>query len=172
MRALARIVGALACVLVVVVGVGLILPGRWEVERRATVDAPPAVVYRAISRIEGWPEWMAWPESGAEFRGPAYGPGASFRWDDPTYGSGRFVLVQSEPYRHVGYRVSVEEGSLRVRGTLTLEPRDGRTALRWSERGEVGRNPVLRYTALFLDERQGEQLEGAIRRLEAYVEGR
>lgn len=171
MRALARVFGALALLLLIFVGVGLLLPGRWEVERRATIDAPPREVYRAISRIEGWPRWMAWPESGAEFAGPSRGPGATFRWDDPAYGSGRFVLVRSEPHRVVGYRVSVEEGSLTVRGTIVLEPRDGATAVRWSERGQAGRNPILRYTALVLDERQGEQLGRAIRRLEAHLEG-
>lgn len=171
MSVLARIFGLLALVLVVLVGVGFLLPARWEVERRTTIDASPADVYRAVRRVDRWRHWMAWPETGAEFVGPQYGPGASFRWDDPTYGSGRFTVVRAVPLRRVGYRVTVEGGSMVVRGELALEPRGAGTALRWSERGDVGWNPLLRYTALFLDERQGEQIDRALGRLEAYLVG-
>ena len=171
MSVLARILGALALLLGIVLGIGFVVPGRWTVEESVAVSAPPDSVSRVLARPEAWREWMAWPETGAEPLGPSYGPGAGFRWDDPTYGSGRFVVLESAPGHSLRYRVTVEDGTIVVRGTLHLEPADTGTLVRWTERGQVGWNPLLGIAALTLEERQRTQLRGALEGLKAHLEG-
>lgn len=170
MNVLGRVLGAVALLLLTVLGIGLVLPGRWQVEETATVAVSPDSVSRALGRPSSWREWMPWPESGAEFLGPSFGEGAGFRWDDPTYGSGRFTITESVPERSIRYRVSVEGGSILVRGHLRLEPSDGRTRIRWVERGSVGWNPLLGFAALTMEDRQQEQLRNALRRLEEHLD--
>lgn len=170
MQVFARILGGIGLLLVTLIAVGLVLPGRWEVEESATVRAAPDSVSSVLTRVASWREWMPWPESGAEFRGPRFGPGASFRWDDPTYGAGRFTITEAVPGRSLRYRVAVEDGSIAVEGRLRLEAADGGTRIRWTERGSVGWNPLLGYVALTMEDRQRAQLRTVLGELERYLE--
>lgn len=170
MSVLARILGGIALLFLTFLAVGLALPGRWEVEEAATVAVPPDSVSSVLTRPASWREWMAWPESGAELRGPSFGPGASFRWDDPTYGAGRFTITGAVPGRWLAYRVTVEDASMVVEGRLDLERAGEGTRIRWSERGSVGWNPLLGYVALTMEDRQRTQLRSALEGLKRHLE--
>lgn len=166
-----RIFGLVALVLVAFVAVGILLPGRWSVERSVTVQVPRDSAFAALSRVDRWRSWMPWPE-GVEPLGEAKtGVGAGFRWDDPRYGSGRFALSGAEPPRLLEYEVTLEGGAARIRGRIRLDRGENGTRVTWSERGEFGQNPILGYTALFMEERQGTQLEGVLERLRRNLEG-
>lgn len=167
---LARVFGGIALLLLTVIGIGLLLPGEWSVEARAVVSVPPDSVYDHISRVRSWPEWMPWPESGAEFSGPASGAGASFRWDDEVYGSGSFTLQDAAPGEHVTYRVSVEGDAVVVHGRMELRPVDGGTEIRWAEEGDAGWNPLVAFAALTQGDRQEAQLQDTLDRLAAHLE--
>jgi len=168
---LRRIFGLAALVLIAFVAVGILLPGRWSVERSVTVQVPRDSAFAALRRVDRWRSWMPWPE-GVEALGEAEtGAGAGFRWDDPRYGSGRFALTGAEPPRLLAYEVTLEGGAARIRGRIGLDRVEHGTRVTWSESGEFGRNPILGYTALFMEERQGTQLEGVLERLRHDLEG-
>lgn len=171
MKHLRRIFGGLALVLIAFVAVGVLLPGRWSVERSVTVRVPRDSAFAALRRVDRWRAWMPWPEGVEALGGGEAGEGAGFRWDDPRYGSGRFALTATEPPRLLEYEVSLEEGTARIRGRIRLEPTEAGTRVAWSETGEFGRNPILGYTALTMEERQGTQLEGVLERLRRGLEG-
>jgi len=170
MRVLARVLGGIALLLLAVLGIGEALPGRWHAEADGSLDVAPDSVAAVLARVRSWKAWMAWPETGARFTGPAFGPGASFRWNDPTYGSGRFTITDSEPGRWVDYRVEVEGGSIRVQGRIGLRTSPEGTTLHWTEDGSVGWNPLLGYVAMGMGERQTAQLEDALKRLVGYIQ--
>lgn len=171
MRVLARVLGGIALLLLAVLAIGEALPGRWHAEAEGSVDVAPDSVATVLARVRSWKAWMAWPETGAHFTGPAFGPGASFRWNDPTYGSGRFTITDSEPGRSVDYRVEVEGGSIRVKGRIGFRSSSEGTRLQWTEDGSVGWNPLLGYVAMGMGERQTTQLEDALERLVSYIQG-
>lgn len=167
---LRRVFAVLGGGLILFLAIGFLLPGNWSVERSLVVDAAPDSVHRILRRPRAWRAWMPWPETGATFEGPAAGPGAAFSWDDRTYGRGRFTVVASDPPRSLRYEVSVEDGSVDVEGRIRLEPADGGTRIRWSESGNFGWNPLLGWTALTVEERQGRALEQALGALKGVVE--
>lgn len=167
----ARILGGVALLLLSLLLVGMLVPGRWEVEEHTTVAVTPDSVYDVVGRISAWSEWMPWPEESGAYAGPSFGPGASFHWDDPTYGTGRFTIVEALPPRSVTYRVEVEDGSIVTRGRIDLERiPDGGTTIRWLEEGAVGWNPLLGFVSLTLEDRQGAQLRAALEGLESHLE--
>lgn len=169
---LARIFGGIALLLLTFIGVGILLPGEWTVEADTVVDAAPDSVYEAVSRIRSWPEWMSWPESGAEFSGPASGAGATFSWDDPVYGAGTFTIEDADPDRLLEYRVSVEDGAVMIHGRMELRSTDGGTEIRWTEEGDAGWNPLVALAVLTQGDDQAVQLQATLDRLAAHVEGR
>lgn len=165
-----KILAALVAFLVLVLGVGFALPGTWSARREAVVAAPPDSVFPFLDVLERWDRWSPWPDVEIERTGPARGQGATMTWDDPFAGDGRFVLVESDPPRRLGYRVDVEGGSMVTRGRFELAATPGGTRVVWWEEGDFGWNPLMGYAALSMHRVQGAELERGLARLRAVVE--
>lgn len=169
MRIVARILGALAALLVLFLLGGILLPGTWAAQRSITIEAPPEVIYPYLDAPARWDEWTSWEDLESTFDGPERGEGASRRWGDDVYGSGAFTIMEATEARRVRYRVVVAEGAMRTDGELVLEPGPGGTVVTWREEGDFGWNPLMGYVALTMDRRQARQLEDGLRRLKALI---
>lgn len=150
--------------------VGILLPGAVEVTRSVEIEAAPEAVFPLLNDLERWAEWTPWGEVESRLDGPATGTGARRVWDDPGLGSGSLTLVASRPPFGVDYEVEVEDGAIRFAGTISVEARGAGSLVTWTERADLGWNPLLGWTALTMDESQGRQLRDGLDRLKARVE--
>lgn len=172
--------GILALLAGTFVLVGILLPGTVEVTRGVEIEAPPEAVFPLLDDLEAWMEWMPWGEVASRPEGPEAGTGARRVWDDPELGSGSLTLTGSRPppvgpgdgAAGVDYLVEVEGGAIRFEGTIAVEPRSGGSLVTWTERADLGWNPLLGWTALTMEDSQGRQLRDSLERLKARVEGR
>jgi len=162
--------GVLALLAGTFVLVGILLPGTVEVTRRVEIKAPPEAVFPLLDDLEAWMQWMPWGEVASRLDGPEAGTGARRVWDDPELGSGSLTLVESRPPFGVDYEVEVADGAIRFTGTISVEARGAGSLVTWTERADLGWNPLLGWTALTMDESQGRQLRDGLDRLKARVE--
>jgi carbon monoxide dehydrogenase subunit G len=160
-----KVLASASALLIVALVVGLLLPGRWEVERSVLVAAPPEAVFSWLDDPHRWDAWAPMGDVESSFSGPERGSGATRSWDDPEMGDGRFTILATQADREVQYRVEVQGGSLITQGTLRLVPEGTGTRVTWAEVGDFGPNPLLGYTALGMDRMQGNQMDNALRRL-------
>lgn len=165
MRLGAKVFGGLSGILLLFLLVGLLLPGSWQAQEEILLPVPPSSVFPLVNRLSSWELWTPFPESGLVPFGPPEGAGAGLRWDDSQYGKGEVRIIGSREDTEVVYEVAVEQGALRIRGTLTLEPEDGRTRLRWVEEGDFGWNPLMGYAARGMAASQGEAMKASLGRL-------
>lgn len=172
MKGLKIFIMVVAAVLLTVVGVGLVLDGEWEVHRSRTLEVPTAEVFAELTSIEGWSTWGSLGVVGGERIGPASGPGATVRWNDPEWGEGEWTLTHAEPDRLVRYEAQVEGGSIVTRGRIELTPVAEGTRIDWSESGDFGWNPVLGFMALAMDRLQGTEMDKTLDRLEEQLRSR
>ncbi len=157
-------IGFIGIVLTAFLVIGLLLPGTWRAERERSWGVPPEAVFGQIADLENWEAWTHWPElQNVEARKEA-GVGVERTWDDPTFGRGTLTLIEVAPNRQVRYEVRVA-GGIAIDGSITLEATSGGTRVRWLEEGAFGRNPLLRYTALSMDDLQGDEMDKALDRL-------
>lgn len=163
--------GGGALLMILFLGIGLVLPGEWAVERSRTVPAHPEAIFPYLNSPARWEAWVPWPEAGARFDGPSEGPGAARAWDDPEWGDGVFTITEEEAPRSVSYTVAVEEGRMTTRGTVTLDGTGDSTRVLWREEGDFGWNPLMGWVARFMDRLQGRELERSLVRLEEVVTG-
>ncbi len=174
MRAVSRpglaVAGTLALLGGAFLLVGLLLPKSVEVTRRVRIDAPPAAVHPYLDDLRKWDEWAPWGDVASRIEGRASGEGARRAWDDPSFGTGSLTLVESRPPDRVSYVVDVEDGAIRFFGAISIAPGDSGSTVTWTERAELGRNPILGWTALALDEAQGRQLAASLDRLKRRLE--
>lgn len=151
---------------------GILLPGTVEVRRTVEIDAPPGTVFPFVNDLEAWTEWTPWGEVDSQLDGPGEGTGARRVWDDPSLGSGSLTLVNTRPPAEVDYLVEIEDGGIRFEGTISIEASGPGSLVTWTERADLGWNPILGWTALTLDESQGRQLSESLERLKGLVEER
>jgi hypothetical protein len=165
-----RVVAGLAVALIAFLAVGFYLPGTWTTERSARIPAAPEAVFPLLDDLRQWERWTPWPDLEARVDGPQSGVGARRSWDDPEYGDGVLTIVEVTHPSVVRYEVLVEGGSIRIDGSLLLEPHGLETVVRWTESGDFGWNPLLAYMALAMDRIQGTELEKGLERLVSAVE--
>lgn len=166
------VLGTLALFFVTFLVIGFLLPNGWEAERTLSIEAPVPEVFPFVARAQGWSDWTPTPETGLEFFGPEEGVGSGYRWDDPSYGLGEFVIQATTPPSEVRYAVSVEDDAIRIVGEIRLEVSGGETLVHWREEGDFGWNPLLGYMASRMNELQGTQMEQSLLALKQLVEAR
>lgn len=182
------VAGILALLAAAFLITGILLPGTVEVTRTVEIDAPPETVFPLVSNLEAWTEWTPWGEVDSRLEGPAEGPGARRVWDDPALGSGSLTILDARPPASLGaqrpaspdasalasvdYLVEVEDAALRFEGTISIGASGPGTIVSWTERADLGWNPILGWTALTLDESQGRQLDESLERLRQLAERR
>lgn len=149
---------------------GLLLPGRAEVVRSVEIAAAPEDVFPLLADLDAWSKWTPWGEVDSRVEGPSSGVGARRVWDDEELGSGTLTLVDAAPPVRVEYVAEVAGGRMRFEGTISLQANGGTSTVVWTERADLGWNPLLGWTALTLEESQGGQLSASLARLKAHVE--
>jgi len=145
--------------------VGYLLPGDWDAEASAQLQAPPEVVYSFLDSPAGWQRWTPWPESGVEHSGPERGAGASLAWNDPDLGSGSFTIAGATPPSGVTYSVLIDDGAIRAEGSVDVVAEDGGSRVTWREHGDFGWNPLMGYWALSMGRAQTDELNKGLDRL-------
>ncbi len=163
--------GILALLAAVFVTVGILLPGTVEVTRSIQVSATPEAVFPLLDDLRAWTEWTPWGDVESRLEGPATGPGARRVWDDPRVGSGSLTIAASRPPHSVDYVAEVEGGALRFDGRITVVSNGTGSLVTWTERADLGWNPLLGWTALNLEESQGQQLQESLERLRQRIRG-
>jgi uncharacterized protein YndB with AHSA1/START domain len=165
------VVGFLA---LLVVGVGMFLPTQFEVERSIVIDAPPERVFNFIVDPREWKKWTVWnqrdPAMEITYAGPPFGQGARWSWASKTEGSGSMTFSRVVPNERLGYELSFPDFGMKSEGDLLLVPAGSATRVTWTNKGDVGRNPLKRYLAATMDRLVGPDFEGGLANLKKVAE--
>jgi hypothetical protein len=155
--------------------VGFVLPGEYRVARSVVVEAPPEAVFPLINDLNQWSSWTIWsardPEMKIEISGGGEGEGAIQRWHSESQGSGELTITNSVQNESITYALYFPEFESRSTGRIVLEPVTGGTRVTWSDEGELGHNPLIRWFGLFFDSMIGSDFAAGLARLKAHVEG-
>ena len=166
--------GLLALV-VVLVGVGMLLPRTVTLERSAVIDAPPCTVFAQLDdwrRFNAWSPWAAIdPATEYTFSDPASGVGSSMSWTSTheKVGNGSQTVASVEPCTFIDIKLEFE-GMPQSRAWHRLERADGGTKVTWGFEGDMGAGPVGRYFGLFMGKLIGPDYEKGLASLKTIAE--
>lgn len=177
MRVITKILLVLVIGVLLILGVGLFLPGAAHVERSISIDAPPSAVFGLVNSFRDFNRWSPWfdrdPEAQYTYEGPESGVGAKMSWtsDLPDAGSGSQEIVASKPYDSVRMILDFgEQGTADSYFALVAE--GSGTRVTWGFDTELGLNPIARYFGLFFDSLIGADYESGLANLKELVESR
>ena len=102
MRSVIELILAIVATIVVLMLIGLFLPGggQGHVERSIIIERPPSHVFDVLNSFKRFNEWSPYakldPNASYSFEGPVSGQGTMMTWSgDKAVGSGRFEIIES-----------------------------------------------------------------------------
>jgi hypothetical protein len=176
MLILKRIVIAFVVLVVVLLGIGFLLPRDVHVERSATIDAPPEVVFAHVNDLRQWEAWTPWSKDRdatleLEYGDPAAGKGAWYSWTAKELGSGKLEITDSQPPKSLDMLLHIEGGmGGPAECGFKFEPADGKTNVTWHFDADMGVWPPGRYVGLFMDKLLGGDYETGLAKLKKVTE--
>jgi hypothetical protein len=174
MRIVKRIAVAVVVLVVAFVLVGLVLPGRYHVERSAVVAASPAAVFPLVDDLRAWPKWGVWfrrdPAMQVSYSPATTGVGAWSDWKSKTQGNGRMTVTSVRSPSLFEYRIEFPDMGMAANGTVALEPAGGGTRVTMGMDGGLGNNPVNRWFGLFMGRMVGPDFDAGLANLKAISE--
>jgi uncharacterized protein YndB with AHSA1/START domain len=173
---LAKVVIALAVIVVGLVVVVALQPRDYRVSRSITIAAPAPVVFAQVNDFHRWAAWSPWatidPAMKQTFEGAPAGAGAAYRWSgNREVGEGRMTIVESRPPELIRVALDFEKP---LKGTSVAEfsfrPEGDRTAVTWSMTGE--KTFVAKAIHLFLGVERliGQQFEKGLAAMKTVAE--
>jgi uncharacterized protein YndB with AHSA1/START domain len=155
-------------------GIGFFLPSKFEVTRSIVIDAPDARIYDDIADPRRWAQWSVWtkrdPHMELRYAGPPFGQGAKWSWKSASEGSGTMEFTRVVPNRRVEYSLVFPDYGMRSGGEFQLEPEGKGYRVTWTNRGDVGSNPLKHYLAAAMDRLVGPDFEAGLANLKMLAE--
>lgn len=156
MKMLKGLAVGLAGLVVVLAGVGFLLPEQAHVERSVVTTAAPETVFPLLNNLHEFNRWSPWsdldPNMTTQFEGPDAGVGAKMSWaGNSAVGTGSQQIIESMPNRRVVTRLAFGGYDHPSTATFTLTPEGKGTRVVWAYDTSMGYDLVSRYFGLMLD---------------------
>ena len=144
-------------------GIGLVLPKDYVVERSITMDAPPIIAFAQVNDLTKWEEWSPWkkldPDMKVTYGDKTIGAGASYSWDGKEAGTGTLTIRGSE----LGKRIdtTIDFGPQGTGSGYWIFEKEGSGAkVTWGMKG-TNSGPIGGWFTLIIDDMLGPQfMEG------------
>lgn len=152
---LKKILIGLAVLIVALLLIGFLLPGKMEVSRSVSVNAPVENVFDEFNDLKKWQEWQYWNtlekpgEMTLTYGDITAGTGAWYSWDGKNTGKGKITITESKPNQSVASDIEFT-GSGTAKGVYAVEPDGEGTKATMNFTFDNGMNPISRWFSLFL----------------------
>ncbi|MEA5446096.1 hypothetical protein VCB98_09715 [Gammaproteobacteria bacterium AB-CW1] len=168
-------VAVVSGLIVLVLGIGMLLPAEQTVKRSLAMQAPELVIYQTLTQPKRYSRWLPWLQRDPTFNtrqeGAEQGEGAVFVWEggQGRQSEGRLEIDRTERGAFIIHRLQLGT-HVEARGRFEIEPERGRYRVTWRVTRDVGLNPLRRYQAIMFEDRLGSDLLSGLTYLKVYVE--
>ena len=172
MRIIRNILLSLVVLCIALVAIAYALPSHYRVARSIDIDAPPSKIYPLVAETRAWKQWSAWnqrdPNMEIVYAGPPSGAGAQWKWKSKHEGDGEMTFTAAEPDRRLDYSLYFPDFDGRAAGVIAFEPLSPTTTrVTWSNEGELGNNPMMRWMGLAMNRMVGNDFAIGLANLKA-----
>jgi effector-binding domain-containing protein len=173
MKTLRRILFALLIIIILIIGIGFLLPRHVHVERSLMIKAPAELIFEQVNSFRNWNNWSPWHQMDtnmqAVYSGPEEGSGAKLAYhsDNKSVGEGRLTITTSIPYDSIVLDMDFMENG-RATSKFTFTKADSGTLVKWMMESDLKNNPISRWFGLFMDNMVGKDFEEGLAKLNEF----
>ncbi len=173
MKALKIILIILVSLFALFVIVGLLLPSKISMERKITINAPPAVVYDLLNDLHNFKAWSPFASMDTTmlitYTGEK-GAGATYRWTSKgETGNGLMTITESVPNKLIRCQLDFEKEGTSF-ADWKIGDENGKTTLTWSFETNLGGSPFKKYFGLFMGSMLGPEYEKGLKSFKELAE--
>ncbi len=174
---LKKILLVLAIIIIGIIVVSRIQPDAYTVEREASIDAPPEVVFAHVNDFHKWQQFNAWadtdPNAVYTYPGAESGVGAGYHWKgNSDMGEGNMTILESRPNEYVKVDMEfIEPFAGKAITEYMLTPIQGGTQLTQRMTSEHSFFSKIMCLFMDMDKMIGEKFEEGQRRMQKALNG-
>lgn len=172
-----KIAVGLGAIVAIILGLALTKPDHFEIQRVATIKAPPETIMPLLSDFRQWTKWSPWehldPAMQRTFSGAASGQGAVYAWKgNSKVGEGRMEITDlAAPTRLVIKLDFVTPFESHNVTEFALLPQGEQTTVTWTMKGPMPFISKVMTVFASMDTLAGADLERGLAKLKAVAEG-
>ncbi|MFO8128545.1 MAG: SRPBCC family protein [Bacteroidales bacterium] len=174
MKVLKKIIIWILVIIAILIVIAYFLPKQYSVERSIVINADREQIYFQLCDFDNWENWTPWGEAldtTAVYKSTGgCDSGAVQQWSGDITGNGKMVMTRVIPNERIEYDLSFEGGKYESHGTMTIEPEGPDYKVTWTDKGDLGYNPVARYMGLMMENMLGPDFEQGLQNLKEYTE--
>ena len=166
--------------LVLLILVAFLLPGKVHVERSLVIKASAEPVFSQVNTLKNWEKWSPWhqidPNMKLTYAGPESGQGASYSWlsNHDQVGNGKLTIQEARTNEFIKTAMDFE-GMGTSYATYNFETVPEGTKVTWGMDSNTDDMPwkfyvPSKYMNLFMDDMIGKDFEKGLNNLKAVVE--
>ena len=151
-------------------------PDTFQVQRAATIQAPPEKIFPLINDFNRWNAWSPWekkdPGMKRRFGTVTAGKGAVYAWDgNKDVGQGSMEITESAAPSRLAIRLSfVKPFEAHNNVEFSLAPRGAATQVTWTMHGPVPYISKIIHMFVDIDRMVGGDFEAGLASLKAIAE--
>ncbi len=151
---LKKILLGIVGVVVVLLIIGFVLPGKMEISKSISINAPATYIFEEINNLENNQKWSYWNNLYKDDMKVAYGDiksgvGAVSEWDGSESGKGKMTITESIPNKSIKMDLDfMEQGT--AKSWYTFEPDGAGTKITTGFATDMGMNPIGRWIGVFM----------------------
>lgn len=151
-------------------------PDTFQVQRMASIKAPPEKIFPLINDFNRWGAWSPWekkdPGMKRTFGAVTVGKGAVYAWDgNKDVGQGSMEITESAPSSRLAIRLSfMKPFEARNNVEFSLEPKGESTQVTWTMHGPVPYISKIIHMFVDIDHMVGADFEAGLASLKAIAE--
>jgi effector-binding domain-containing protein len=167
----------LVAVLVVTAVLSLLMPIQQKIERSITINAPAAVVYKQLIKLENFNKYSVWSQQDSSAKYTLTGTdgtvGAATSWsgDPDISGDGKIEIVSLEENRSIKHKLSFtkpKKGT--AESSFTLKESNGTTSVTWNFDLDTPRPWNIFNLFYNFDKKMGKDFEDGLAALKTAIE--
>ncbi|OGU14206.1 MAG: hypothetical protein A2X61_14585 [Ignavibacteria bacterium GWB2_35_12] len=173
MKVLKIILIILVSLFALIVLVGLLLPSNIKLERKITIDAPPAVVFDLLNDLHNFHQWSPFSELDTNMKikvSGTSGVGSTYEWNSKgEAGIGKITIKESVPNKLIKCQLDFAEEGTSFANFKIMDEK-GKTTLTWDFETDLGGSPFTKYFGLFMEPMMGPQYEKGLKSFKKLAE--
>jgi uncharacterized protein YndB with AHSA1/START domain len=170
------ILGILAVLFVALLIYASTKPDTFQIQRAATIQAPPEKIFPLFNDFHNWTSWSPWEKMDRNLKrtysGPASGPGAVYEWEgNKKVGQGRMEIAETSPPSKLTIKLDfLKPFEAHNTTVFTLVPQGNSTNVTWTMHGQQPFMFKVMKTFIDMDKLVGKDFEAGLANLKSIAE--